>query len=147
MITLAGSEFIAALFQGTAMPANLYFGLSSTVPSWESLFITEPTDANYVRQAVPSTALGWTGVADKAADLAGITYHAGQVGAVSDIVFPPPVADGGVQLALLLFDAITGGNLLIITDLDQAVPPVYTAGSTFTVAAPVALHAFLGEPV
>ena len=85
-------------------PATLYVGLSSTTPAEDGTGITEPSGGGYARVAVTNNATNWP-----AATVPG-TKSNGTV-----ITFAPASATwlAGVNLTRgLVFDAVTGGNLL-----------------------------------
>ncbi len=145
MITLAGVQFFRSLLAGTLVPANTFFGLSSTTPTWEGSGVTEPTDVNYVRQAVPSTVSGWDAVVDTTDDLTAITYHAGGIPHAAEIRFPGPTGDDGTQTHLCWFDLVTAGSLL---GYHAITPPLlYSLGNDMTFAAGQELLRMLGEPI
>lgn len=143
MITLAGVQYISSLIAGTSAPANTHFGLSSTTPTWEGTGSTEPTDANYARQALPSTAAGWGAVVDTTEEFGGTTYHAGGLPTAAAVTFPAPTANDGVQTHLCWWDAVTGGSLFGYIPLST--PLMYTMGEELDFASGQELFLFLGE--
>lgn len=82
-------------------PAAIYFALFTAAPS-DSGGGTEVSGGNYARVAVTQADAQWN-----------IPTTAGLFSNVNDITFGAPSANWGVVTHFGIFDAITGGNLLI----------------------------------
>jgi len=85
-----------------AKPAGIYIGLYTTAPT-DAGGGTEVSGGSYARVAVTQADTSWD--APVAGD--GHTQNS------NDIVFPAPTADWGQVVAVGIFDASTGGNLLM----------------------------------
>lgn len=97
---LAGNVFRAKLTP--ALPETLYVGLSSTEPALDGTGFSEPSDSAYSR-----------------IELTGMSAPSG--GEVSNSVllsFPESVTNWGTITHFGIFDASTGGNLLMYGELD-----------------------------
>lgn len=97
-------------------PTSLYFGLLTATPS-DTGGGTEVSTTNtaYARQAVTSSLTNWAGTQAAASTVA----SSGTTGTTSNnnaITFPTPQFSGGVNwgtvVAMGIYDAVTGGNLL-----------------------------------
>lgn len=99
-------------------PANLYIGLFTVAPS-ETGGGTEVTGGSYARVSVASTLANWAGT-----QAAGTTVASSGTGGTSSnnnaITFPAPTANWGSVVAVGIFDAVSGGNLLWQNTLSQA---------------------------
>lgn len=99
-------------------PANLYIGLFTVAPS-EAGGGTEVTGGSYARVSVASTLANWAGTQS-----AGSTVASSGTGGTSSnnnaITFPAPTANWGSVVAVGIFDAVSGGNLLWQNTLSQA---------------------------
>lgn len=97
--------------QPYTMPANTYAAYTTTAPT-NAAGGTEPSVGGYARVAVPSTLSGWGPTqGDLSTDPSSGT--GGRIGNRSAIIFPSPKADQGTIGWGELFDASSGGNLLI----------------------------------
>lgn len=97
---LAGNVFRSKLTP--ALPTTLYVGLSSTTPTVNGAGFTEPTDSSYMR-----------------VQLAGMSEPSnGEVSNSSMLSFPESVTNWGAMTYFGIFDALTGGNLLMYGELD-----------------------------
>ena len=143
LLTLAGGQYLVSLLRGTALPANTYWGLSSTTPTWEGTNITEPTDGNYARQAQAMTSGGWGAGTDTTHTLNAVSYHACQMVTGAEIVFPAPTANDGTMTHLVWYSAITGGSAYGYAALTASI--VYTGGVDLRIAAGAAIMRLLGE--
>lgn len=96
-------------------PASLYIGLFTAAPT-DGTAGTEVTGGSYARVAVSSSLANWCG-----SQSAGTTVaSSGSSGTTSNngvITFPTPSAAWGTVQAVGIFDAATGGNLLIYAAL------------------------------
>lgn len=93
-----------------SLPADLYYGLSTTEPADDGTNVTEPTDANYARQAVPRAAGSFDATAAR-----------DTVSAV-DVSWPASTGGGsgyGDVGWIPVFDALTAGNFLGYLTLDE----------------------------
>lgn len=101
----------------------------ATMPSLDqvyiALFTVIPTDAgggtevsgnNYARVAVPCTMVAWAGT-QAAASVAASSGVSGLTSNNNTITFPTPSATWGTVVAFGIFDALTGGNLMIYSGL------------------------------
>lgn len=120
-------------------PATLYVGLLTVTPS-DSAAGTEVTGGAYARVAVTSSLANWAGTQSAGST----TASSGSSGTTSNnnaITFPAPTANWGTIVAFALYDAASGGNLLIWGPLTTAktvnngdAAPSFAAGSlTFQV--------------
>lgn len=92
-------------------PANLYFGLLTAAPS-DTGGGTEVSGGSYARVAVPSTLANWAGTQG----VATVVASSGSTGTTSNnnaITFPGPTATWGLVGWFGIYDASTGGNLLM----------------------------------
>lgn len=97
--------------QSFTPPATVYVALYTVAPS-DSGGGTEVSGGGYARVAVTSSLTSWAGTQG-----AGTTTPSSGTGGVTSnnnaIVFPAPTANWGDVVAWGIFDAATGGNLLI----------------------------------
>ena len=92
-------------------PATLFVGLFTTNPT-DGTAGVEVTGGAYARVSVASSLANWAGTQAAASTLA----SSGATGTTSNngvITFPAPTANWGIITGFGLFDALTGGNLLI----------------------------------
>jgi hypothetical protein len=87
-------------------PTTLYYGLLTANPT-DGTAGTEVTGGSYARVSVASSLANWAGTG-------GTTSNNGAV------TFPAPTANWGVVTGMGLYDASTGGNLLIYTALSTS---------------------------
>lgn len=114
------NALIDHIFRGQALPslpASLYF----------ALFTSNPTDANggvevaggdYARQAVTRSLVNFAGTQSAGST----TASSGTGGTTSNnvaITYPAPTANWGVITHVAVFDALSGGNLLMHGALAQ----------------------------
>jgi hypothetical protein len=117
------NKLIDFLFRGQAIgitgasagagsgPTNLYVGLFTVNPS-DTGGGTEVTGGSYARVTVASSLANWAGTQAAAST----TASSGTSGTTSNngsITFPTPTASWGVITGFGIFDALSGGNLLI----------------------------------
>lgn len=86
-----------------ALPSEFYLGLSTTTPLPDGTNVTEPSDTAYVRVKLTTLSTPANGVIKNSV-------------AVS---FPDSTADWGSVTHFVIYDASTGGNLLIYNTLDK----------------------------
>ena len=85
-------------------PAALYFGLMTVITDGETSAITEVTGGSYARAQLNPADANYQGVTD------GYTEN------LAVVTFPVPTADWGQSVAVGLFDALSGGNMLFYDD-------------------------------
>lgn len=117
------NKLIDFLFRGQALgitgataaagtgPTNLYLGLYTANPT-DTGGGTEVTGGSYARVAVGSSLANWAGTQAAASTVA----SSGTSGTTSNngaITFPAPTAAWGIVTGFGIFDAASGGNLLI----------------------------------
>ena len=117
------NKLIDFLFRGQALgitgataaagtgPATLHVGILTANPS-DTGGGTEVTGGSYARVAVSSSLVNWAGTQAAASTVA----SSGNTGTTSNngaITFPAPTANWGVVTGLAVFDAASGGNMLI----------------------------------
>lgn len=146
------NKFIDWLLRGQALgitgasagagsgPTNTYVALFTANPT-DAGGGTEVTGGSYARVAVASTLANWAGTQGAGTTTAS-TGTGGQTSNNNTIAFPAPTANWGTVTGYALFDASTGGNMLITSPLvtsktvnngDSA--PAFPAGAlTFTFA-------------
>jgi len=87
-------------------PTTLYIGLITTLVDGEAGTVTEVTGAGYARVARNPLDANWA-----ASTTNGTTSN------IASIDFPAATADWGTVTSFGIWDAITGGNLLIYSNL------------------------------
>ena len=100
---IAGSAFKSKTTY--AMPENLYLGLSTTAPAMDGSGVKEPSGGGYKRIALNS--------------LMG-TPSEGVVANSAQVAFDESTASWGTVRYFVVFDAVSGGNLLVYQALDEA---------------------------
>jgi hypothetical protein len=135
------NQIIDHLFRGAtfAKPANLYFALFTSAPS-DTGGGTEVTGGSYARVAITPSNTNFNatqgGTSGASSGTGGNTTNA------VAITFPAPTANWGTVVAYGIFDATSGGNLLIWGNLNTSktinngdAAPSFTAGNlSITVA-------------
>jgi len=81
---------------GTALPTQYYIGLSTTAPTVTGMNVNEPSGAGYSRVALASLGKPSGGVVTN----------------TLSIDFPESTASWGTVTYFVIYDALTGGNLL-----------------------------------
>lgn len=113
-------------------PSNLFVGLLTALPT-DSTAGTEVAGNAYARVGVASTLANWAGTQGAGTT----TASTGNTGTTSNngvLTFPTPTPAGwGLVVALGLYDALTGGNLLAFTALTTT--KTINAGDVVTVPA------------
>ena len=114
------NKIIDWLFRGQTFtpPATLYVALFKVAPS-DTGGGTEVTGGSYARVGVTSSLANWAGTQSAGSTVA----SSGTGGTTSNnaaITFPAPTANWGSIVAFGIFDAATGGNLLIYGTLNTA---------------------------
>ena len=131
------------LFRGQpaqTLPANLFFGLFTASPA-DAGGGTEVTGGAYARVSVARSLANFAGTQGAGTTVAS-TGTGGQTSNNNAITFPAPTANWGSVVALGVFDASTGGNLIAWAPLTQAktvnngdaAPSFPAAALTFTLA-------------
>jgi hypothetical protein len=117
-------------------PATVYLALATTVFTADGGGV-EVAGGSYARVASPCSLAEWAGTQAAAST----TLSTGTSDATSNnaaITFPAPTAAWGTVLGLGLWDAPTGGNLLLFGPL--TVPKVINSGDPAPAFAPAALN-------
>lgn len=120
-------------------PATLYVGLYTANPT-DAAGGTEVTGGSYARVSVTSSLANWAGTQAAAST----TASSGTSGTTSNngaITFPAPTANWGTITGVGIFDAVSGGNLLIWSALTanktvnngDAAPSFAAAALTFQI--------------
>lgn len=137
------NQIIDWLFRGQAaptLPTNLFIGLFTVSPA-DAGGGTEVAGGSYARASVARSLANFAGTQG-----AGTTVASTGTGGVTSnngtITFAAPTANWGSVVALGIFDATTGGNLLAWAPLTQAktvnngdaAPTFPAAALTFTLA-------------
>lgn len=87
-----------------AIPSAYYIGLSSTTPTVLGTNVTEPTAAEYERIEITNFSIPENGI----------------VRTTGTLSFPESASNWGTVTHYVIFDAPTGGNLLVYCALDGA---------------------------
>jgi hypothetical protein len=95
-------------------PTTLYVGLFTTAPT-DSTAGTEVTGGSYARVSVTSGTGTWNNTQGNTSGAS--TGTDGTTENVSTVTFPAPTANWGVVTSFGIFDASSGGNLLIYAAL------------------------------
>lgn len=101
--------------QAFSFPATLYIGLLTAAPS-DSSAGTEVSGGSYARVAVTCSLANWAGTQSAGSTIA----SSGTGGTTSNngaITFPAPTANWTVVSHLGIYDALSGGNLLMYAAL------------------------------
>lgn len=85
------------------LPSVFYIGLSTTEPTTSGANVTEPADTAYSRVKLTSLS----------APVDGVIYNTEQIG------FADSTVDWGTITHFVIYDAQTGGNLLVYNTLDK----------------------------
>lgn len=114
------NKIIDQVFRGQAytFPATIYVGLFTTSPS-DTAGGTEVSGNNYSRVAVTSSLANWAGTQGSGTTVAS-TGNTGVTSNNTQITFTTPSANWGTVVAFGMFDAATGGNLLLYGTLTLA---------------------------
>ena len=119
------NKLIDHLLRATSfpVPTAIYVALF-TSPSSDAGPGTEVSGGGYARVQVGPGLASWTATQGGTAGVS--TGTTGQSANVADVTFPAPSANWGTITHFGLFDAVTGGNLLMQKQL--AVPKVVNSG-------------------
>lgn len=121
------NRLIDFLFRGQALgitgasagagtgPTQLFFGLLTAAPS-EAGGGTEVSGGSYARVSVASTLANWAGTQTPGSTAAS-TGSSGTTSNNATITFPAPTANWGSITHMAVFDASSGGNMLIYSPL------------------------------
>lgn len=121
------NKLIDFLFRGQALgitgataaagtgPTALFFGLV-TAASGDAAAGTEVIGGSYARVSVAATLANFAGT-QAAASIVASTGSSGTTSNNAVITFPTPTAAWGVVIGLAVFDAVSGGNLLLYAAL------------------------------
>lgn len=126
----AAGKVLDKLFGNTTLsqPTTLYFGLSTTTPSSDGTGVSEPVGNSYARIGVSNNdKTNWT--VASAASLSNVTA----------ITFPESTGSWGTVVSVVIYDALTSGNLWFYDTLtpSRAVATsttVYFAASGVTIS-------------
>lgn len=117
------NKMIDQIFRGQAytFPTTLYVSLFTTAPTALGTDGTEVSTANtgYARVAVPASLTEWSGTQGAGTT----TVSTGNTGSTNNnvqITFGTPTANWGSVVAQGIWDAATGGNLLVFNTLTTA---------------------------
>jgi hypothetical protein len=83
-----------------SFPATLYFALSTTMPNPDGSNVAEPSGGGYTRLAVARNTTNWSAGSD------------GTVANAIELVWPTATADWNTIVAIAIYDASGGGNML-----------------------------------
>ena len=145
------NKLIDFLFRGQALgitgasagagsgPTTLYFGLLTAAPS-DSSAGTEVSGGSYARVSVASTLANWAGT-QAAASTSASSGTSGTTSNNGTVTFPAPTANWGTITHMAVFDASSGGNMLIYSALatsktvnnGDAAPSFAAAAFTFQI--------------
>ena len=131
----AENKLIDLLFRGQAFtpPSTLYFAAFTALPS-DTGGGTECSGGSYARVAVSASLDNFAGTQGAATT----TVSSGSSGTTSnniDIQFPSPTASWGTVVGMAVFDAASGGNMLMYGPISPAktvnsgdLPPKWSIG-------------------
>lgn len=107
------NKLVDALFRGVAytLPSTFYFALLTSTPSDIGGGV-EVTGLGYSRPALAANTTNFSGT-QGAGSTAPSNGSSGTIYNNVDIQFPNPTANWGLVVALGIYDAPTGGNLLV----------------------------------
>lgn len=104
-----------------SIPANVYVGLSTTTPNADGTNVSEPGAGSYARVTVPNDTSHWHPL--------GSQPGTGQEQSnVLAITFPTALTSWGLCTYVVIYDALTNGNLLAFGQLTNSQTP--TTGDT-----------------
>lgn len=89
-------------------PANFYLALFTVAPT-DSTAGTQVAGGSYARVTIPSALASWN-----------INATTGTISNALAVTFPAPTANWGTCVAVGLFDAATGGNLIAYGPLTES---------------------------
>ncbi|GHV39049.1 hypothetical protein FACS189490_02000 [Clostridia bacterium] len=115
----------------TNFPDEYYLGFSTTVPNADGTGVNEPTEGSYTR----------VDVGDWEAD----AQTAGKASNENEILFPETTGSWGTLTNYVIFDALTGGNLLMANTL--TVPRIMEQTEMQIKVNPGALSIIIGDGV
>jgi hypothetical protein len=92
--------------KGGLTPPPIFVGLSSTDPTDDGSAVAEPNGNNYER--VQASASDWS------------VASGGTLSNISEIVFALATGNWGTMTHFALFDALTGGNMLVYGPLGES---------------------------
>lgn len=130
------NKLIDWFFRGQSYtpPATIYVALFTVAPTAAGGG-TEVVGGSYGRVAIASSLANWAGT-QGAGTTAASSGTTGQTSNNNAITFPSPTAAWGQAVAIGLYDASSGGNLLIFGNLatpktinNGDPPPVFSAGA------------------
>ena len=86
-------------------PPTLYLALSTNDPGEIGFTIAEPGDTNYARQSMPNNTTNWAAAVDDSG--------VGTKTNLLDLTFPAAATGYGTISHWALFDALSGGNMIV----------------------------------
>jgi hypothetical protein len=112
------NKLIDQLFRGQAFsfPATLHFALLTVNTDDDGSPLTEVSGGSYARAAVTASLANFAGTQAAGSTVA----SSGASGTTSNngtITFPAPTANWGVIVGVAIYDAASGGNMLIYSPL------------------------------
>lgn len=118
--TAVKNQVLNKLFRATDFTpdATLYVGLSTTQPVDDGTGVTEPVGGSYAREAVTNDATEWSAAA------AGVKTN------LNDIAFTAATGSWGTVGWFVIYDALTGGNMLYWGTIQT--PRTIASGDEFT---------------
>lgn len=107
------NKLIDQIFRAQVAPttSTLYVGLFTVAPT-DTGGGTEVTGGSYARVAVTSSLANWAGT-QSAGSTTASSGTTGQTSNNASITFPTPAANWGLVVAFAIFDAASGGNMLL----------------------------------
>jgi hypothetical protein len=126
-VTLTDNSVTWTACSGIPVPPTLYVGLFTVTPS-DTGGGTEVSGGSYARVAATPSLANFAGT-QSAGSTTASTGTGGTTSNNASITFPAATADWGTAVAVGIFDAATGGNLLFYGALtsNQAIPSGVTA--------------------
>ena len=114
------NKIIDAMFRNQSFPSipTLYFACFTVAPT-DTGGGTEVTGGSYARAAVTASMANFAGT-QGAGTTSGSTGTSGTTSNNIDIQFPSPTANWGTVLAMAVFDAASGGNMLCYGPISPA---------------------------
>lgn len=128
------NKIVDAIFRGQPLPAipTLYYALFVVSPS-DPGGGTEVSGSGYARVALTANFSNIRGT--DGGNVAGSNGTSGTVSNAVDVTFPSPTASWGTVLAMAVFDAASGGNMLCYGAVSPPkvvnsgdLPPKFAAG-------------------
>lgn len=110
------NKIVDDLFRGTAYtPGNVHVGLMTAAANCDTGSVTEVSGGSYARVSVTKADASWKGTHGSATGASSGT--SGTISNAAAITFPAPTANWGTVTHFGLWDASSGGNLLVCKSL------------------------------